>query len=173
MSESDYVASNDFQARLARISNGEVHSADGLIVPERREVKDVKLTGGLLENALYPLSIVGAFLLGILAVFFSRFARIHLLGTADPDTDIMLAFAADGAMALAIGFMFKQAFRMKGAEWISAQTMGVTVMVASMHNLIHLQPKLFSQIFTPDYVDAILSYTEFRTLMAAGYVLPF
>ncbi len=173
MSEQNYVASSDFQARLARINKGEVHAADGVVVPERREVEDVKLTGGLLENALYPLSIAGAFLLGIMAVFFSRFSRIHLLGTADPETDIMLALVADGAMALAIGFMFKQAFKMEGAEWISAQTMGVTVMVASMHNLFHIDPVLMSLIFTPEYVDSVLSYTEFRTLMAGGYLVPF
>ncbi len=173
MSGQDYVASSDFQARLERINKGEVHVADGVVVPERREAADVKLTGGLIENALYPLSLVGAFLLGVMAVFFSRFARIHLLGTADPETDIMLALVADGAMALAIGFMFKQAFRLEGAQWASAQTMGVTVMVASMHNLFHMNPFLFSLIFTPEYVDAVLSYTEFRTLMAGGYMIPF
>ncbi len=173
MSSCEYVASPDFQARLARINAGEGHTAEGLIAPERRVVKDVKLTGGLLENAVYPLSIAGAFVLGLLAVFFSRFARIHLLGTPPPEADIMLSLVADGGMALAIGFFFKQLFKMKGAEWISAQTMGVTVMVASMHNLIHLQPGLFAKIFTPDYVEFILGYTEFRTLMAAGHVIPF
>ena len=173
MSSSEYVPSNDFQARLARINAGDVDAVDGVIKPERREVKDVKLTGGMLENALYPLSIAGAFFLGLMAVFFSRFARIHLLGTSDPETDIMMSLIADGGMALAVGFFFKQLFKMEGAEWVGAQTMGVTVMVASMHNLIHLNPALFAKIFTPDYVKFIMSYTEFRTLQFGGYVMGF
>ena len=85
----------------------------------------------------------------------------------------MLALVADGGMAMVIGFAIKELFRMRGAEWISAQTAGVTVMVAAMHNLIHLSPDLFSMIFTLDYVQLVQTTTEMRSLVLMGYVVPF
>ena len=173
MTQNSYQPSGDFQDRLARIANGQTLSTDGIVHTPRKEAPDVKLTGGLMENALYPLSLIGAFFLGIMSVFFARFSRVHLLGTADPETDLMLALVADGAIALAIGFVFKQGFKLEGAEWAAAQTFGVTVMVAGMHNLVHLNPMLFALIFTPDWVDLTLSYTELRSLQIGGSMIPF
>ena len=173
MTQQSYTPSADFQARLNRISSGETHVAEGLVHTPRRENPDVKLTGGLMENALYPLSLIGAFGLGVLAVFFSRFARVHLLGGTDPESDMMLAFMADGAMAMAIGFMFKQAFRLEGADWVGAQTFGVTVMIAAMHNLVHLFPYAFSLMFTPEWVELVIGYSEPRSLQIMGYMVPF
>lgn len=173
MAQQSYTPSADFQARLNRISNGEALVAEGLVYTPRTEEPDIKLTGGLMENAVYPLSLIGAFFLGLLAVFFSRFARVHLLGGADPESDMMLALVADGAMAMALGFMFKQGFKVEGKEWVAAQTFGVSVMVASMHNLVHLFPYTFALIFTPEWVELVLSYTELRSLQIGGRAFPF
>ncbi|PTX55846.1 hypothetical protein C8N43_0493 [Litoreibacter ponti] len=171
------MAQDDFQARLARLgmqqeAPQQQTQAEMQPAPRRRS-DDINLNGSILENAAYPASLVGAFLLGLLAVFFSRFARFHLLGIADPEADLFLATVADGGMALAIGFCFKQMFSMEGAEWASAQAAGVAVMVASMHNLVHIWPETFSLIFDPDWTRFVLDTTDFRTARIMEYVLPF
>ena len=71
MTQNSYQPSGDFQARLSRIANGQTQSPEGIMHTPRVEAPDVKLTGGLMET----LGLIGAFLLGILSVFFARFAR--------------------------------------------------------------------------------------------------
>ncbi|EPX79067.1 hypothetical protein [Litoreibacter arenae] len=164
---------DDFQARLSRIGAEQSNQPAGLVQPTRKPTQEVNLNGSMLENAKYPASIAGAFVLGLLAVFFSRFVRFHLLGLADPESDIFLATVADGGMALAVGFCLRQMFKLEGAEWISAQAAGVTVMVAAMHNLVHIWPDTFALIFDPEWTAFVLDTTEFRTMRIMEYILPF
>lgn len=164
---------NDFQSRLARINSGERVVADGLYVPERPVERDVNLNGSMVKNAVYPLTIVCAFLSGLLAVFVGRYARYHFTGLSDPETDLMLAVVADGGIAMCLGFVLKQAFRLEGSEMIAAQTAGVTVMVGAMHNLVWLFPAAFVWLFSEEWVLFTLEFSQFRTIRYMGYLLPF
>ncbi len=120
------------------------------------------------ENIKYPLSIVGAFLVGILAVFISRYGRFHISGGTlageDPDLTMMI----DGALAAGLGFALRTAFRFESKEYITAKMVGIAVMIATMHNLVHWTPNTFTTLFSEQWTREVVWFTEPNSILFRG-----
>lgn len=170
-----------FQARLNRIRN---RGADmplpepalaeaGSLPPSRQRKaaprkKPVSPVPSIWENLAYPLSILGAVLIGMIAVFAARYARFHLQGGTLVGEDADIAMMLDGALAFCVGFVFRSFFRFESQEFITAKTLGIAAMIALMHNLVHWAPGLFTGLFDADYVTATIEMTEPNSILFRG-----
>ena len=167
-----------FQERLARIQvNGANPTRQAATMPEkppaelprRRPAKaNVSPLPGWRENIRYPLVYVRAFLIGAFAVFVARYARFHIANGGLVGEDADLTMFIDGFIASAAGFAIKEVFRIEGKEFALAQTVGVVAMVVSMHNLAHWFPAPMSLVFSPEWVDDVLYYTEPNSILFRG-----
>ncbi|WP_371168675.1 hypothetical protein [Aliiroseovarius sp. 2305UL8-7] len=120
------------------------------------------------NNLAYPATVLGAFLLGLTAVFVSRYIRFHIGmgGLAGDDADMMML--VDGGMGVAVGIALKQLFHMEGKEFQSAQAVGVFAMICVMHNFVHWAPTLFDRIFSPQWTAMVITSTDPNSILLAG-----
>ncbi len=120
------------------------------------------------ENLGYPMSILGAFLIGMIAVFAARYARFHIMGGSMVGEDADIAMMMDGALAFGVGFVFRSFFNFESQEYITAKTFGIFAMICLMHNLVHWAPGLFAGLFDVDYVLMTLEMTEPNSILFRG-----
>lgn len=175
-----------FQDRINRIreKNGQSPLADpammapakiaheGPLVPRSSSPqgpkKDVSPVPPLRETIRYPLSLIGACLIGMIAVFAARYARFHILGGSMVGEDADIAMMMDGALAFGVGFIFRSFFNFESQEYITAKTVGIFAMIALMHNLVHWAPEVFVGLFDEDYVLMTLEMTEPNSILFRG-----
>ncbi len=126
-------------------------------------------------NIRYPAALVGAALLGMLAVFVARFVRFHLMGGTlagdDPDFTMLI----DGGIAAACSFLIFGMLRFEGHEFKAAQTFGIVAMIGLMHNFVHAAPGAFGLMFSKQWTEDIVTYSEPGSLYFRGFyfqVLP-
>ena len=159
---------DDFQARLARINTGQTTVANNVQVPKRREY--VQLTRGqeIRENAKYPLSIVGAFFLGGLAILIGRYARFHLMGVDVVGADLMTSTMIDLGFAAGIAFVIRSALDFEEPVHLDAKSMGITATVATMHNAVHADPGLWATVFSEEWVSTVTTITQPNSIYFGG-----
>ena len=156
-----------FQERLERLA-----AEKGANDPERKSRSVKRAEAGLPtmgENIRYPLLFVWAAIVGMIAVFLSRYIRFHLTGgslSGGENADMVMMI--DGAIAAGAGFALKNLLAIEDKSLQFAQSVGVVIMVLGMHNLVHLAPKAFSVIFSPEWTQEVLQYTEPKSLLFAG-----
>lgn len=111
-----------FAKRLQRISAGGENTMGQIYVgpvdeEKVRKKKSKRAAAGLpsmRETVGYPASIVLAFFLGMLAVLITRYVRYAMAGSTLTGEDADITMAIDAGLALAIGFVLKQMFRLSG-----------------------------------------------------------
>ena len=161
-----------FQQRLSRITDPRnttwTDPETGMNVPRRMKKPPRPKTSGILGNLGYPLSFVFSFLIGILAVFASRYVRWHMLGMSADGADADFLMLVDGGIAAGMGFLLQQLLWMRAPEYVGAQVAGVFVMVCVMHNLMWWYPEEMSEVFGPDYVKSVMAYTEPDSILFRG-----
>ena len=131
------------------------------------------------ENVRYPATLVGMALLGMLTVFISRFVRFHLLGGTlageAPDITMMidagLAAVAGFVIYTAVGLSMRNGNRAERGSIFSlnglgdnpvkaALVVGIAIMIGTMHNMVHKVPSAFSLIFSDEWTEDVLTYSE-------------
>lgn len=137
--------------------------------PAEREAdqEPIRLTS-FRENIKYPLSIVGAFGIGLFSVFLIRYVRFHMLGGSLVGTDADLTMVIDASMAACFGFLLRFAFNFIEQEYVLAKAAGIAVMVGAMHNLAHWYPTPMSVIFSPAWVEQTQTQTEGNSILFRG-----
>ena len=130
--------------------------------------KEVSPLPSLRETIGYPLSLIGACLIGMLAVFAARYARFHIFGGSMVGEDADIAMMMDGALAFGAGFVFRSFFNFESQEYVAAKTVGIVAMIALMHNFVHWAPGLFEGLFDAGYVEMTLAYTEPNSILFRG-----
>lgn len=167
-----------FADRLTRIAAGGENTMSQIYVgPAEEPVTDRKgkrkhrparAVPSLKENIGYPISIIWAFAIGLLAVLITRYVRNALAGgtLTGEDADIMMAI--DGGLALAVGFVLTQMFRVKGKAQETAKTAGIVVMIGMMHNMVHAWPGAFELTFSPEWVTDVVETTEPKSFLFRG-----
>ncbi len=164
-----------FENRLKRISSGGANTMSQVYVGPAEETQSgaprkraVSALPSLREIIGFPVSIVGAFLIGMLAVMITRWARYTIAGGTLTGEDADITMAIDAGVALAIGFVLKLMFRFSGKAQETAKTVGIFVMIAVMHNLVHSWPGAFEKAFSPDWVTAVIETTEPNSILFRG-----
>lgn len=151
-----------FAARLAYIESGrcntnrtifagqdeQVHLGKTVIVKQSKS----KAVAG---NAVYPLSLIGAFALGLLAVALGYCARFQLMTRQAELEDADLEMALSGGIGIALSFVLAQMFRLTSKEHKAMQSAGVFAMVYAFHNFAFWAPGPMTVLFSPEYVARI------------------
>lgn len=170
--EANTHARGDFHERLNRISSGDTLNTDEALVPAeamRRFAKRKRSrTGQMLGNLFYPISLVLACGLGMLAVFASRWVRHVMVGLDNPEMDADIMLAMDFGMAAMVAFALRMMFRLESKAHMTAKTIGIAVMIATMHNGVHAYPELAAVIFSQEWVDQVTELTEPNSLLIRG-----
>lgn len=173
-----------FQDRLSRIRDKQ-GVADPALQPEasvdlsaamratkpvkpKKQEKEISPLPSVWENIAYPAGIVGAFLIGMFAVFAARYARFHIMGGSMVGEDADIAMIMDGALATGVGFIARSVFNFETKEHMMAKTIGIFAMICVMHNLVHWAPGLFTLLFDEDYVLLTLEMTEPNSILFRG-----
>ncbi len=123
-------------------------------------------------NLLYPASLLGAVLLGMLAVAVSHYVRFHLMSGAvtptDPDTEMLMV----GGIGIAASFVMSQMFRLTSGLQRCLQGVGVFLMVCTFHNLPHWLPGPMAAAFSPSYVETMVAASPPNSFRFSGNYFP-
>lgn len=166
----------EFNERLRRISAGGENTMGQIYVGPVDEIAARKKKSGRVAAGLpslrqtvgYPASIVAAFLLGMLAVLITRYLRFSIAGSSITGEDADITMAIDAGLALAIGFVLKQIFRLSGKVHETSKTFGIFAMICVMHNLVHTWPGAFEIAFSPEWVTEVIETTEPNSILFRG-----
>lgn len=150
----------EFQARLERMAEARapIDAAKPVVSP----IPDWK------ENIKYPAAMVGAFLVGMLAVFVARYVRFQMMGGSLAGEDPDITMLIDGAIGGACSFLLFAVLRFEGAAYKTAQTFGIFAMICVMHNFVHGAPGLFNKLFSEDWTNEVIAYTEPNSILFRG-----
>jgi hypothetical protein len=151
---------NAFQDRLNRVA--EARAPIEAAKPQVSVVPDWK------ENTKYPGAIIGSALVGMLAVFVARYVRFQMLGGSLAGDDADITMMIDGGIGAACGFLLFAMLRFEGAGFKAAQTFGIVAMIMVMHNFVHYMPGTFSAIFSEEWTEEVIAYTEPNSILFRG-----
>lgn len=151
-----------FAARLARIESGGPNTNRTIFVGQDEQVhlgKKVIVkqnkSKAIAGNAVYPLSLIGAFGLGLFAVALGYYARYQLMAGQAELEDSDLEMALSGGIGIALSFVLAQMFRLTSKEHKAMQSAGVFAMVCAFHNFAFWAPGPMTVLFSPEYVARI------------------
>ncbi len=151
---------NAFQDRLNRVA--EARAPIEAAKPEVSVIPDWK------ENFRYPGAIVGSALVGMLAVFVARYVRFQLLGGSLAGDDADITMIIDAGIGGACGFLLFAMLRFEGKEFKAAQTFGIFAMIMVMHNFVHYMPGVFNAVFSEEWTEEVIAYTEPNSILFRG-----
>lgn len=154
------AARAEFAARLARVTNRDnagilmVGPSEQIVLPRKTVVRKAK-SAEIAGNALYPLSLLAAGVLGALGVVAGRYATFHLAQPLIEEPGSMAELVLGGVIGLAAAFGLSQLFKLSSKEHAALQGIGVFVMSCAFHNIMHIAPGPAAMAFSPDYVQRI------------------
>lgn len=151
---------NDFQQRLERMAEARapIEAAKVEVSP----IPDWK------ENIRYPAALVGAFLVGMLAVFVARYVRFQMMGGTLAGEDPDFTMIIDGAIGAGCSFLLFAVLRFEGHAYKAAQSLGIFAMICVMHNFVHAAPGIFNKVFSEDWTNEVVAYTEPNSILFRG-----
>lgn len=149
-----------FQNRLNRVA--EARAPIDAAKPEVSAIPDWR------ENLKYPGAIVGSAVVGMLAVIVARYVRFQMLGGSLAGDDADITMAIDAGIGAACGFLLFAMLRFDGKEFKAAQTFGIFAMIMVMHNLVHYMPGVFSAVFSEEWTEEVIAYTEPNSILFRG-----
>ena len=168
----------DFRERIARLSDSNqpkyspyIQPGGGL-VPLGLSGEGFERSGtGLLARIAYPLSFVGACVLGVFAVFLSRYVGVHFWGAVQGDA--MHVFTIDAVRAASMGGLIAIWLKLTSKEHVVSLGIGLIVALTMMHNLVWLAPQPFIETMGFEWVSQVRSMTAPETIWFGGGVLRF
>ncbi|MCR8723706.1 hypothetical protein [Frigidibacter sp. ROC022] len=152
-----------FHDRLARV---EKRAEQNLQEMRKRRARMRSRKTGLFSN-------VFAILSGGLAVVASRLFRADFFDAGLTGSGAQEAMINDALLALAVALLVKMLFRLNLRQFLFLQTAGAAAMLLGMHNLVHMAPDIFAEIFPQQWVSAVLVETEPNSLLIRGASLTF
>lgn len=167
---------NEFLARLSRIEAGVGSSKSTLYVglDETYQVDSkasAKLKKGIEKQPAKPLGIFGMVLsagLGAVALVVALYLRFAITGEAGPLGNTDAAMVTNGGIGLAVAFFSGYMLKMPMLKFVPISAVGVLAGLVSFHNLVHIYPSQFANVFSPTWVDQVVSATEANTIIWRG-----
>ncbi|NOD65262.1 MULTISPECIES: hypothetical protein [unclassified Ruegeria] len=154
---------NSFEDRVARIKQRS--DEDARNAPRPR-------TESIWQRLAYPGAFLGAFLLGICAVFLTRYIQYQSVGIPvqrQVDTQDFVSLGLAGGACIMVMLFLKGKLR----EFAGALTVGALLTTVTFHNLVWKYPAFFEQTYGKDWVDFVKDTTEPSSLNLFGTIVPF
>ncbi|WP_170764850.1 hypothetical protein [Ruegeria lacuscaerulensis] len=152
---------SSFQDRIERIRKNAEETSSKAPPPR---------TDSIWQRLGYPASFVGAFVLGVFAVFLTRYIQYHTVGVPEGGQldaqEIINIGLASGA-----GFFVSFFLRDRQKEFASSVTMGVLVTTFTYHNLVWKYPDFFEVVYGEDWVEFVEKLTEPSSLYLFGNIV--
>lgn len=164
-----------FQRRLRRYQSGEVPrqvifvgTDESYAIPPRKRVVKRSGLGGLVRNALYPISMASAVALGFMAHGVVQVARYHLQGMPDPQANPDIEMVAQVVMGFALAMVLGYFTGLRSRELTPLKSMGAALGVLLFHNLVHAFPHAFDLICSKMWVNYVVTHTKAHSLVWRG-----
>jgi hypothetical protein len=173
------MCQTDFADRISRIEKGIGSSKTTLYVglDETYSVSyHARGKAGKLDtvrNAGYPLSVLVAFILGLLSNAIARLAAFMSQGLPDGTANTDHLMVMDFVTAMMLSVVIGACLGMNIRKFMVARSLGVVGGMLGLHNAVHIWPWLFEPVFTKLWVGYILSSTEARSLLWRGVSFTF
>ncbi|MEO0989559.1 MAG: hypothetical protein AAFX00_01270 [Pseudomonadota bacterium] len=137
-------------------------SAIGLYAKEREATN---------RAALEPLFLVGAFLIGAVAVVLGRFFQGGFLAGHyfDQTLGLEAVMLFELVASLAIAGLAAMIFGFRGLERWGPMALGVALALVTTHNMVHVAPDMVETVFGEPYAAFVLETTQPQTLNAFGH----
>ena len=167
---------SDFAARVARIEKNISGARQLLFVgvdevysmPRRERKMRVSGFRAVLNNALYPVSMVAAVVLGVVSHCIGQIARYHVQGLPDlkanPDIETLGQVLLGIVISIGLGYVF----RLQSRSYTTLKSAGAVIGVLFMHNAVHLYPKAFAVMTSALWVNQVVSHTQPHSMLWRG-----
>lgn len=163
---------NDYRARLQRVRLGGIHTKHTIFVGlddsftyHRTIGAKRSMASELRQPIVYPISLTLALLVGMLAYFLGRYVRFKLLATGLPGMNVDLDVGVNVALGVVATVVLARLFKLRSRRHYLLQVFGILTMTVGFHNLVHEKPELFNAVFSPLWVNEVLTATEPRSLV--------
>ncbi len=167
---------NDFALRLERIASASrartqrvfVGEDESYVVP-RHEWKH-KASGATtaLGNAMYPLSLVLAVVVGIVAHGVTMVARYYIDGlpdwNANPNIEMFKQLVMAYVLAMVVGYLIG----LRSSTLTALKVLGCALGVLAFHNAVHMYPDLFAKLTSQLWVAQMIAHTKAHSLLFRG-----
>ncbi|WP_170560926.1 hypothetical protein [Ruegeria atlantica] len=150
-----------FEDRIAQINKRTEETASQRPKPK---------TESVWKRLAYPGAFVGAFALGSVVVFLTRFIQFQMVGVPEAGNVNAQDFIGI-AMASLAGMVISMFLRDKQKEFASASTVGVLLTTFTFHNLVWAYPVHFEQMYSEDWVEFMQKITEPSSLYVFGITI--
>ena len=167
---------SDFVARAARVEKNVTEARQLLWVgvdevysmPKRERKAQITGLRAVLTNAMYPVSMVAAVVLGAASHCIGQIARFHAQGlpnlNANPDIETLGQVILGIVIALALGYVFG----LHSKTFTTLKSTGVVIGVLFMHNAVHLYPRVFAAATSGLWVNQVVSHTQPHSMLWRG-----
>jgi hypothetical protein len=167
---------SDFAARVKRIERATAEAKqllyvgmDEVYVMPRRERK-AKVGGAraLLQNAMYPVSMVLAVGLGYVAHSIGQILRYYIQGMPDPKANQDVEMVVQVILGLTIAICIGNLIKLRSSTHTLLMTLGAVLGLLMMHNAVHAYPEAFKLMTSALWVNEIVSHTSPHSIMWRG-----
>lgn len=154
-----------FNERIVRVKERlAVSQAEAQKARHRRKRRGGR--GGMASNLLAVSS-------GAIAVMAARLIRATMFDAELTGSDAATAMVNDAILAVAVALLVKVLFRLNLTQFAVLQSIGIAAMLLGMHNLVHLAPDLFAQVFPDQWVQQVIATTAPNSLLIQGSSIQF
>ena len=167
---------NEFISRLARIESGVGSSkstlyvgVDGTIMASSKD--NAKLKKQAAAVPAKPMGIFGAMfslVFGAMALGLTLYLRFSFTGQVGPLDNSDLVMLENGGAALVIALFCGYMVKMPMLKYTPVCAVGVMVALVGFHNLVHTYPTHFAQMFSPVWVEQVVSATPANSIIWRG-----
>ncbi len=167
---------NEFLARLNRIEKGTGSSKSTLYVGVdgtylATSKSNAKLQRQATAAPAKPLGLFGltvSGIVGMLAVGVALYLRFLITGEAGQTGNVDAIMAMNGGVALSIAWFAGFMLRMPLMKYAPLASIGVLAGVVGFHNLVHFYPSQFADLFSPVWVEQVVTATPANSIIWRG-----
>lgn len=176
ISVSTAAQKNEFLARLARIESGAGSSKSTLfvgldetiLVDNKAKAKILKKAAATPQKRLGPVEAVLCAVLGLASLIVAHYILFSIANTADPRGSPDMEMAVNGGLGLTIALFLGYFLRMPLLKMAPICTVGVMAGVVAFHNLVHFYPEKFADVFSPLWVEQVVTATAANSIIWRG-----
>ena len=167
---------SEFLARLARIEAGTGSSKSTLyvgldqsvLVSNKDNSKLLKKATNAPQKRLGLLEAVLCLVLGAVSIGLALYLRFSFAPASVGPVSADIEMAINGGLGLAMTAFAGYVLRMPILQMIPVGAVGVMAGVVAFHNLVHFYPDRFAVVFSPVWVDQVVTATDANSIIWRG-----
>lgn len=176
ISVSSAAQKTEFLARLARIESGAGSSKttlfvgldETILVNNKANAKMLKKAAAVPQKRLGPLEMLLCLVLGVFSLVLGLYFRFSITGNTNEIGSPDVNMAINGGIGLAIMLLIGYFLRFPLLKMIPVGTLGVLAGLVAFHNLVHFYPEKFAELFSPVWVEQVVTTTAANSIIWRG-----